>query len=93
MTGQQWFSLSFENELLHDIELVYADGTFGGSFSQGMASKYGIWVEIPKIPIAQKGKISIHQKRWIVEKSISWALNNRRLSKDYERNKINSSIF
>ncbi|MDR2206003.1 MAG: hypothetical protein LBE36_07595 [Flavobacteriaceae bacterium] len=25
------------------------------------------------------------EKRWIVERTISWTLNNRRCSKDYER--------
>lgn len=90
---KQWSKFEFQNELLTDIKKVYADGTFGGTFSEGMALKYGISVEIPKIPIAQKGKIIIHQKRWIVERSISWVLNNRRLSKDYERNICNSNAF
>lgn len=90
---EQWSNLSLNCELLNDIEKIYADGTFGGTFSAGMESKYGISVEIPKIPIAQKGKITIHQKRWIVERSIAWTLNNRRLSKDYERDKINSNTF
>jgi putative transposase len=70
---------------LDNIAYIYADATFGGTFSKEMKEKYGICVEIPKIPIAQKGKIKIHEKRWIVERTIAWTLNNRRCSKDYER--------
>jgi hypothetical protein len=53
--------------------------------------RYNIEVEIPKVPIATKGKIQIHEKRWIVERTIAWALNNTRGSTDYER-KIENSM-
>jgi hypothetical protein len=34
-----------------------------------MGEKMGITVEIPQIPIAQKGKVAIHEKRWILERT------------------------
>ena len=78
---------------MDNIEIVYADGTFGGTFSRQMKEKYDILVEIPKIPIAQKGKVEIHEKRWIVERTIAWTNNNRRCSKDYERKTENANAY
>ena len=90
---KHWGTMCFDNELLQNIKLIFADGTFGGTFRKEMAEKYNIEVEIPKIPIAHKGKMEIHQKRWIVERTIAWTVNNRRLSKDYERKKENANAF
>lgn len=80
-----------DNELLQNIKLVFADGTFGGTFSSQMQDRCNIDVQIPKIPIAGKGKVQIHEKRWIVERTIARTLNNRRCSKDYERKIENSN--
>ena len=88
-----WEVLSLHNILLENIQIVYADGTFGGTFKQQMHEKMGITVEIPKTPIAQKGKMTIHEKRWIVERSIAWTLNNRRCAKDYERKVENANAY
>jgi putative transposase len=90
---KKWELLSIEHILLDKIKKVYADGTFGGSFKREMQEKMGIEVEIPSVPIAQKGKVEIHEKRWIVERSIAWVNNNRRCSKDYERKIDNANAF
>ena len=90
---KHWNTMFFDNELLQNVKLVFADGTFGGTFREEMEEKYNISVEIPKVPIAQKGKIEIHEKRWIVERTIAWTLNNRRCSKDYERKIQNANAF
>ncbi len=58
-----WEVLSLHNILLENIQIVYADGTFGGTFTQQMHEKMGITVEIPKTPIAQKGKMTIAECR------------------------------
>ena len=71
--------------LLDDVEKIYADGTFGGTFKSLIFNKFNIEVEIPKVPIAQKGNMSIHEKRWVVERFFAWCGNNRRLAKEYER--------
>jgi hypothetical protein len=47
-----WEVLALHNILLDNIQIVYADGTFGGTFKQEIGKKMGITVEIPKIPIA-----------------------------------------
>lgn len=33
------------------------------------------------------------QKRWIVERTIAWTLNNRRCAKDYERKVENANTY
>jgi putative transposase len=83
--ANQWNRMISNNELLQNIKLIFADGTLSGTFRKEMEEKYNISVEIPDVPIARKGKMKIHEKRWIVERTISWTLNNRRCSKDYER--------
>ena len=88
-----WKFLALDNFLLDKIRTVYADGTFGGTFRNEMLEKMNIAVEIPKTPIAKKGNMSIHEKRWIVERTIAWTLNNRRCSKDYERKIENANAF
>ena len=40
-----------------------------------------------------KAKVEIHEKRWIVERTIAWINKNRRLSKDYERKTKNANAF
>ncbi len=90
---EKWKYSFSDNILLTKIEKVYADGTFGGQFREGMANFFGIEVEIPKTPIAKKGSVDIHEKRWIVERSIAWVNNNRRCAKDYERKTENANAF
>src|SRR5215510_12500922 len=91
--AKYWKSMCVNNELLQNVKLIFADGTFGGNFRTEMEKRYGIGVEIPDIPIAQNGKVKIHEKRWIVERTIAWTLNNRRCSKDYERKTDNAKAF
>ncbi|MEK6479947.1 hypothetical protein WJR50_20560 [Catalinimonas sp. 4WD22] len=91
--AKRWESFGEDNILLSHLEKVYADGTFGGTFSRKMKENYSIEVCIPSVPIARKGKVDIHQGRWIVERSIAWTANNRRCSKDYERKTENANAF
>lgn len=88
-----WASMSCQNILLDNINKIYADGTFGGTFSEKMKDNYRINVEIPKIPIAKKGSMEIHPKRWVVERTIAWTNSNRRCSKDYERKTQNANAY
>ena len=90
--AKRWNTALYRNELLQNVRLIFADGTFGGTFSKEMQQK-DIVVEIPKVPIARKGKMEIHEKRWIVERTIAWTLNNRRSSKDDERKTENANAF
>lgn len=91
--AKHWQTVHHNNELLQNVSLIFADGTFGGTFRRQMKDRYTIEVEIPKVPTAKKGNVQIHEKRWIVERTIAWTLNNRRRSKDYERKTENANAF
>ncbi|WP_373514548.1 hypothetical protein, partial [Persicitalea sp.] len=91
--ARKWEGLAWQNPLLDEVEKVFADGSFRGTFSQEMPEKHGVSVEIPTVPIARKGKVDIHQKRWVVERTIGWTLANRRCSRDYERTAEHANAF
>lgn len=71
-----WHALLLQSNLLDRIKTIFADGTFSGTFTDLVKKHYNIDVTILKIQIAPKGKVSIHEKRWIVERTITWTLNN-----------------
>lgn len=84
------------NPLLDDLILMYADSTFGGYFKEQLATIYDMEVVIPRTPIKEQSadsKLVIHHWRWIVERTISWLGNNRRLAKDYERTILSAQTF
>ena len=88
-----WDKLPVDNILLDNLRYVYADGTFGGQFKQGMDRQFEVSVIIPKVPIAKKGNVCIQKNRWIVERTIAWTVNNRRCVKDYERKTEHANAF
>ena len=96
-----WEQAEHLNPLLDDLVLMYADSTFGGHFKEQLETIYDMRVVIPRSPISNQpsdGKLVIHQwpvRRcgWIVERTISWLSNNRRLSKDYERTILSAQTF
>jgi len=90
---KKWKIYTFDNPLLDTVKSIYADGTFKGTFSRVMQQEMNIEVQIPKVPIAKKGNVEIHEKRWIVERTIAWVNNNRRMAKDYERKIENANAF
>lgn len=82
--ARHWPALSVNNELLDQLQTVFVDSTFGGRFRRQLA-RHGLQAIVPQGIAVDKGRFFIHQQRWVVERSISWAGNNRRLAKDYER--------
>ena len=87
-----WDVLALGNELLDQVRTVFVDGGFGQRFRQQLARR-GIEVQVPMGVLAQKGRFFIHAKRWVVERSIAWAGNNRRLAKDYERKTTHANAW
>ncbi|WP_342664695.1 transposase [Spirosoma spitsbergense] len=91
-----WEQAKLLNPLLYDLVLIYADSTFSGHFKEQLETIYDMQVLIPKSPIRDQpidSKLVIHHWRWIVERTISWLNNNRRLSKDYERTILSAQTF
>lgn len=91
-----WEQAEHLNPLLDDLVLLYADSTFGGHFKEQLETIYDMRVVIPRTPVKEQpveSKLVIHHWRWIVERTISWLGNNRRLSKDYERTILSAQTF
>ena len=87
-----WDALAVGNELLDCVQTVFVDGGFGRRFHRHLAQR-GIQVQVPTGVLVQKGRFFIHAKRWVVERSIAWAGNNRRLAKDYERKTAHANAW
>jgi len=66
------------------MELIWADGSYTGSFIDKVQKLYSWSVEVTK-PVRDKGP-GFHVRSWCwrVERTLGWLNTNRRLSKDYE---------
>ena len=65
------------------LELIWADGDYGGELVEWVKRFFGWVLEIVKRPKEQKG-FMILWRRWVVEQTLGWLGRYRRLSKDYE---------
>jgi putative transposase len=67
------------------LKKIWADGAYTGEKLAGWLEEQGGWeLEIVERDREAEG-FEVLPKRWIVERTFSWLLQNRRLSKDYER--------
>lgn len=66
------------------VGLAYVDQGYTGETAAEAAQRQGIQLEVVKHPEAKKGFVLL-PRRWVVERSFSWATRFRRLVKDYER--------
>lgn len=65
------------------LELVWADGAYGGKLIAWTAETCGWKLEIVKRNADASG-FEVLPRRWVVERTLGWLNNYRRLSKDYE---------
>lgn len=65
------------------LELIWADGAYGGELVEWVKTLLGWVLEIVKRPKDQKGFVVL-PRRWVVERTLGWLGRYRRLSKDYE---------
>ena len=66
------------------LRLIWADGTYAGKEFEAWVTKTYTWVlNIVHRPKAVKGFMLL-PRRWVVERTVSWLGQCRRLSKDYE---------
>ena len=63
------------------IRRFCADAGYYKTFEQDVSRKLGLSVDIS---VRIKPEWEVLPKRWIVERSLTWLNNSRRLSKDYE---------
>ncbi len=79
--------------LLPRLKKIWADGAYTGEKLAGWCEEQGGWeLEIVEREREAKG-FEVLPKRWIVERTFSWLIRNRRLSKDYERLVQTSETF
>ena len=76
------------------MRLLWADGAYTGGFREWLGRRLGWRLEVPHHPDRQLWRYGLEEKprgfrvlprRWVVERTISWLGQNRRMSKDYER--------
>jgi transposase len=63
------------------IEKFCGDEGYRKTFESEVLSELGLFVDISK---RIKPEFEVLPKRWVVERTLSWLGNSRRLSKDYE---------
>jgi hypothetical protein len=91
-TARLWDALALGNEMLERLRTVFVDAGCGRRFRLHLARR-GVQAQVPAGVVADKGRFFIHAKRWVVERSIAWAGNNRRLAKDYERKTTHANAW
>jgi putative transposase len=75
------------------LKKIWADGAYAGEKLAGWLEEQSGWeLEIVERDREAKG-FEVSPKRWIVERTFSWLIRNRRLSKDYERLVQTSETF
>lgn len=72
------------HQALESVKLVFADGGYRGRLLPIAKAAWGITVEIVRKPPDQRG-FAVLPRRWVVERTLSWLMRQRRLVRDYER--------
>jgi putative transposase len=76
--------------LCSQIELVWVDGGYRGDDLERFVRKLWGWCwQVVLRTDGTKG-FKVLPRRWVVERTFAWILHARRLSKDYEKNRMNS---
>jgi putative transposase len=75
------------------LRKVWVDGTYrGAEWTAWIKAKYRIVLESVARAEGQKG-FAVLPHRWVVERTLAWLNQNRRLSKDYEELPSTSETF
>ncbi len=74
------------------LQLLWADGAYGGKLIKWVAAFAGWVLEIVQKPEGQKGFVVL-PRRWVVERTFAWLYKFRRLSKDYEETTQSSETW
>ena len=79
------------------LKKIWVDGAYTGGKLGGWCKEQGEWelkmVERSHRSSDTEGFTVLLPHRWIVERTLSWLMRNRRLSKDYERKVQTSETF
>ncbi|WP_228394302.1 transposase [Chryseobacterium glaciei] len=70
--------------LLIPLEVILADGGYRGDIIEEIKTKFGYIIQIVMRNDKKEKKFEPIHKRWIVERTLSWFDNDRRLCRNYE---------
>ena len=74
------------------LQQIWADGSYEGDLETDFLTRYGIVLEIVHQLSAPKG-FTVLPRRWVVERTLAWLTQSRRLVRDYERNPAYSEAW
>jgi len=77
-------------ELSSHLKLVWVDGGYRGSDLKNFVQKLWGWCWQVVLRTDEKKGFKILPRRWVVERTFAWILHARRLSVDYEKNRVNA---
>ena len=81
------------NPVVPRLKKIWTDGAYSDEELASWCEEQGGW----KLEIVERGRetegFEVLPKRWIVERTLSWLMRNRRLSKDYEQKVQTSETF
>lgn len=84
--------LELYHQLYPWLEHIWADGSYAGALVTDLLTEYGIRLEIVSQLSAQPG-FAVLPRRWVVERTLAWLTQGRRLVRDYERNPAYSEAW
>ncbi len=74
------------------LRKIWADGSYEGDLEADLPAWYEIVLAIVNKLADQQGFVPL-PKRWIVERTLAWITQGRRLVRDYERNPAYSEAW
>ena len=77
-------------ELCSQIELVWVDEGYRGEDLRRFVKRLWGWCCQVVLRADERKGFRVLSRRWVVESTFAWILCSRRLSKDYEKNRINA---
>jgi transposase len=71
-------------EMLCSIKVIIADGGYRGEIAEQVKKSFGYLIQVVMRSDGKKAGFKPAHKRWVVERTIAWFDNDRRLCRNYE---------
>jgi transposase len=71
-------------EMLCSIKIIIADGGYRGEIAEQIKKSFGYLIQIVMRSDDKKTGFKPVHKRWVVERTLAWFDNDRRLCRNYE---------